>query len=84
MRLTSAETWTSVSPWSADSLLSVINDIFDLTRVESGKLELEYFDFDVNATAWGSLRISTRPKLNLLLLLLPLLLLLLLLLRTNV
>jgi PAS domain S-box-containing protein len=35
---------------SADSLLSLINDILDLTRVESGKLELEYFDFDVRNT----------------------------------
>jgi PAS domain S-box-containing protein len=38
---------------SADSLLSVINDILDLTRVESGKLELEYFGFDVRTTAGG-------------------------------
>ena len=43
---------------SADSLLSLINDILDLTRVESGKLELEYFDFDVRTTAGRSLRTS--------------------------
>ena len=35
---------------SARSLLSLINDILDLTRVESGKLELEYFNFDVRNT----------------------------------
>jgi signal transduction histidine kinase len=35
---------------SAGSLLSLINDILDLTRVESGKLELEYFDFDIRNT----------------------------------
>jgi len=46
-------------------LLSVINDILDLTRVESGKLELEYFDFDVNATAREVFSTSTRPMLNL-------------------
>ena len=39
-----------MSPSSADSLLSLINDILDLTRVESGKLELEYFDFDLRTT----------------------------------
>jgi len=43
---------------SADSLLSLINDILDLTRVESGKLELEYFDFDVRTTAGRLLRTS--------------------------
>ena len=40
---------------SADSLLSVINDILDLARVESGKLELEYFDFDVRTTVEDAL-----------------------------
>ena len=35
---------------SAGSLLSLINDILDLTRVESGKLELEYFKFDIRNT----------------------------------
>ena len=35
---------------SADSLLSLINDILDLTRVESGKLELEHYDFDLRST----------------------------------
>jgi signal transduction histidine kinase len=54
---------------SADSLLSLINDILDLTRVESGKLELEYFDFDIRTTAGRLLRTSTQPTLNLLVLL---------------
>jgi signal transduction histidine kinase len=40
---------------SAGSLLSVINDILDLTRVESGKLELEYFDFDIRNTVEDAL-----------------------------
>ena len=43
---------------SADSLLSLINDILDLTRVESGKLELEYFEFDIRTTAGSLLRTS--------------------------
>ena len=40
---------------SADSLLSLINDILDLTRVESGKLELELFNFDLRTTVEDAL-----------------------------
>jgi signal transduction histidine kinase/CheY-like chemotaxis protein/HPt (histidine-containing phosphotransfer) domain-containing protein len=32
---------------SGNSLLSIINDILDFSKVEAGKLELEYFDFDL-------------------------------------
>jgi signal transduction histidine kinase len=46
---------------SADSLLSVINDILDLTRVESGKLELEYYDFDIRNTVEDAID-SVNPK----------------------
>ena len=35
---------------SADTLLHVINDILDLTRVESGKLELDLHAFDLSVT----------------------------------
>jgi signal transduction histidine kinase len=54
---------TELIKTSADSLLSVINDILDLSRVESGKLELEYFDFDVRTAAGVLLRTSTRSNL---------------------
>ncbi len=35
---------------SADSLLTVINDILDLSRIESGTFEIDRADFDLNAT----------------------------------
>jgi len=35
---------------SAKNLLSLINDILDLSRVEAGKLELEYSDFSLRDT----------------------------------
>ncbi len=37
----------SVANSSAHSLLDIINDILDFSKVESGKLDLEYLDFDL-------------------------------------
>lgn len=35
---------------SGESLLTIVNDILDISKLEAGKLEIEYIDFDLVAT----------------------------------
>ncbi len=39
--------FTSSARNSAESLIEIINSILDLSKIESGKVELEYIDFDL-------------------------------------
>ena len=40
---------------SGETLLAILNDILDLSKVEAGKLELEHVDFDIGELARGAL-----------------------------
>jgi two-component system sensor histidine kinase/response regulator len=42
--------YTETIQKSADSLLDIINDILDYSKIESGKIELENIDFDLRVT----------------------------------
>ncbi|MBC8052295.1 MAG: response regulator [Sphingobacteriaceae bacterium] len=41
------EEYVNIIRTSGDALITVINDILDFSKIESGKLELEYHDFDL-------------------------------------
>lgn len=50
---------------SADSLLAIVNDILDLSKIESGKMELEKIDFEVASLVSDltkSLRLTAEQK----------------------
>jgi PAS domain S-box-containing protein len=45
--------YLDIASQSADALLSLINDILDFAKIESGKLELEKIDFDLRSMVEG-------------------------------
>jgi len=47
--------YAEIARSSGESLLSLINDILDLSKIESGQLELESIDFDLRAVIDGTI-----------------------------
>ena len=44
---------------SAEALLTIINDVLDLSKIESGRLEIEMSDFDLLETIEGTIEVIT-------------------------
>ncbi|HTS75784.1 MAG TPA: PAS domain S-box protein [Bryobacteraceae bacterium] len=46
---------------SSETLLAIINDILDLSKIDAGKLELESIAFDINETLEQTIRLMEGP-----------------------
>lgn len=56
--------YLEVAKSAADSLLSIINDVLDFSRIESGKLELEYIDFNLQQTLEDAVALMSQRAHN--------------------
>jgi PAS domain S-box-containing protein len=48
--------WADIIRSSADSLLTILNDILDVSKIEAGQLRLELIDFDLHEVVSESVR----------------------------
>jgi CheY-like chemotaxis protein/nitrogen-specific signal transduction histidine kinase len=56
--------WAGAVRESALALLSIIDDILDISKLEAGKLELEHADFDLGDTIRGAVAFMTPSALE--------------------
>lgn len=56
--------YTEIINHSAESLLEIVNDILDLSKIEAGKLELEQVDFDLEKVLEGVSRVLETAASN--------------------
>lgn len=50
--------------YSAESLLTLLNDVLDISKIESGKLHIERIPFDVEACVWDVVNLLTPRALE--------------------
>ncbi len=55
------ERYARTAHQSAESLLGIINDILDLSKIEAGKLKLEAIDFDLQETVEDVVHLFAEP-----------------------
>ncbi|MGE0161093.1 MAG: response regulator [Gemmatimonadales bacterium] len=53
--------WADILRGSADSLLSILNDVLDVSKIEAGQLSLELIDFDLHEVVSETVRSFAHP-----------------------
>jgi signal transduction histidine kinase/DNA-binding response OmpR family regulator/CHASE1-domain containing sensor protein/HPt (histidine-containing phosphotransfer) domain-containing protein len=56
--------WVETIRISGDSLLTIINDILDFSKIESGKMDLEYYPFDLRECIEDALKLLSMPAVK--------------------